>query len=285
MSWASKRECSREEDHAYCLMGIFGINMPLLYGEGENAFKRLQLEILKTSDDESLFAWWHPKDDFKLQTGLFATSPLNFWESGDITPYPFYPDRPPYDMTNKGLQIEACLIPCKWLLERPLSAYRVAFSNTPDNDSLLMMDMQYQTSPHRHFRGDQYRPWTTSEAEPLGDATTTTRIWIFPLNCRLHASQRPVVVILAEWGSKKGQCCRLFSEKSTDESFGPAWAANWQACARTTQLTYIREADAQARRLLGSLYITSPQLSIGSDSVEVGSYRDINDVEDLLWGN
>jgi hypothetical protein len=33
MSWASKRECTREEDNAYCLMGIFSINMPLLYGE------------------------------------------------------------------------------------------------------------------------------------------------------------------------------------------------------------------------------------------------------------
>lgn len=44
MAWASKRESSREEDNAYCLMGIFGINMPLLYGEGENAFRRLQLE-------------------------------------------------------------------------------------------------------------------------------------------------------------------------------------------------------------------------------------------------
>jgi hypothetical protein len=57
MSWVSKRECSREEDNAYWLMGIFGIIIPLLYGEGKNAFKRLQVEILKISDDESLFAW------------------------------------------------------------------------------------------------------------------------------------------------------------------------------------------------------------------------------------
>lgn len=103
MSWASKRECSREEDNAYCLMGIFGINMPLLYGEGDNAFKRLQLEILKTSDDESLFAWWHSEKDFKLQTGLLANSPQDFRNSADISPYPFYPERAPYDMTNKGL--------------------------------------------------------------------------------------------------------------------------------------------------------------------------------------
>ncbi|KAH8663075.1 heterokaryon incompatibility protein-domain-containing protein [Tricladium varicosporioides] len=57
MSWASKRETKRVEDIAYCLMGIFGINMPMLYGEGERAFIRLQEEIIKVSDDHSLFAW------------------------------------------------------------------------------------------------------------------------------------------------------------------------------------------------------------------------------------
>ena len=43
MSWASKRETTRTEDLAYCLLGIFGVNMPLLYGEGSNAFLRLQV--------------------------------------------------------------------------------------------------------------------------------------------------------------------------------------------------------------------------------------------------
>jgi hypothetical protein len=35
MLWASRRETTRPEDTAYCLLGIFGINMPLLYGEKE----------------------------------------------------------------------------------------------------------------------------------------------------------------------------------------------------------------------------------------------------------
>ncbi|KAH8887793.1 HET-domain-containing protein, partial [Thozetella sp. PMI_491] len=57
MSWASKRNTSREEDTAYCLLGIFDITMPLLYGEGARAFYRLQEEIIKGYEDESLFAW------------------------------------------------------------------------------------------------------------------------------------------------------------------------------------------------------------------------------------
>jgi hypothetical protein len=57
MAWASKRKTTRQEDMAYCLMGLFDVNMPLLYGEGKKAFLRLQLEILQQSDDESIFAW------------------------------------------------------------------------------------------------------------------------------------------------------------------------------------------------------------------------------------
>jgi hypothetical protein len=54
MSWAAKRQTTRTEDVAYCLMGIFDVNMPLLYGEGEKAFIRLQEEIIKENDDHSL---------------------------------------------------------------------------------------------------------------------------------------------------------------------------------------------------------------------------------------
>jgi hypothetical protein len=45
MSWASERETTRTEDLAYCLLGIFGVNMPLLYGEGTKAFLRLQVRL------------------------------------------------------------------------------------------------------------------------------------------------------------------------------------------------------------------------------------------------
>jgi hypothetical protein len=52
MSWAARRVTTRPEDEAYSLMGIFGVNMATLYGEGKsNAFRRLQLEIMQTSSD------------------------------------------------------------------------------------------------------------------------------------------------------------------------------------------------------------------------------------------
>jgi hypothetical protein len=66
LSWVSNRVTTRPEDIAYCLLGLFRINMPLLYGEGENAWIRLQKELIASSDDETIFAWssFHLTDGF-----------------------------------------------------------------------------------------------------------------------------------------------------------------------------------------------------------------------------
>ncbi|GAW21828.1 hypothetical protein ANO14919_113530 [Xylariales sp. No.14919] len=54
MTWAQGRETTREEDGAYSLMGLFQVNMPLLYGEGCRAFHRLFDEIIKKTGDQSI---------------------------------------------------------------------------------------------------------------------------------------------------------------------------------------------------------------------------------------
>ncbi|KAF2994876.1 hypothetical protein E8E14_001813 [Neopestalotiopsis sp. 37M] len=53
--WARGRNTKREEDRVYCLLGIFGVLMPMIYGEGEvNAMLRLKREINRprTSEDQ-----------------------------------------------------------------------------------------------------------------------------------------------------------------------------------------------------------------------------------------
>ena len=106
MSWASQRSTTRVEDVAYSLMGLFDVNMPLLYGEGEKAFMRLQEEIMKQSDDQSLFAWINPDVHEDSHHGLLAQSPADFSNSADVVPYRSSGLSNPFSMSNKGLRIE-----------------------------------------------------------------------------------------------------------------------------------------------------------------------------------
>ena len=80
MSWASERENTRDEDIAYCLIGLFDVSMSLRYGEGSAAFVRLQERIIQDSDDETIFAWTGVNEG---GSGLLAPSPASFNESAD----------------------------------------------------------------------------------------------------------------------------------------------------------------------------------------------------------
>jgi hypothetical protein len=55
MSWAATRTTTRLEDRAYSLLGLFDFNMPMIHGEREQAFIRLQEHIIAKSADESIF--------------------------------------------------------------------------------------------------------------------------------------------------------------------------------------------------------------------------------------
>ncbi|KAF1831216.1 hypothetical protein BDW02DRAFT_63089 [Decorospora gaudefroyi] len=78
MKWASRRATTRLEDTAYCLMGLFDVNMPLLYGEGEKAFYRLQAEIIKESNDHSILAFRSLQSDYTGYSPMLASHPSFF---------------------------------------------------------------------------------------------------------------------------------------------------------------------------------------------------------------
>ncbi|PBP26575.1 hypothetical protein BUE80_DR002502 [Diplocarpon rosae] len=117
MSWASKRKTTRIEDVAYSLLGIFGVNMPMLYGEGKRAFLRLQEEIMKHSNDHSLFAW---SCSDSAQRGLLARSPTSFQDSNDIVPSVNRLSQVPYAVTNFGLSISLAVLP--WAMDTYFAA-------------------------------------------------------------------------------------------------------------------------------------------------------------------
>ncbi|KAF6800314.1 het domain protein [Colletotrichum musicola] len=127
MSWASTRQTTRDEDLAYCLMGLFGVHMPVLYGEGlTHAFQRLQHEIIRTSPDETIFAWRaDPTQEVvdphtgelrrraQGSSGLLAATPADFARSHDVHQRALHRSSPfrLFSMTNMGLSIVAELIP------------------------------------------------------------------------------------------------------------------------------------------------------------------------------
>ncbi|KFA51934.1 hypothetical protein S40293_07071 [Stachybotrys chartarum IBT 40293] len=105
MSWAADRMTTRVEDIAYCLLGIFDVNMPMIYGEGDKAFVRLQEEILKETDDQSIFAWDASSMPASLDViGVLAPSPEYFRGSANIEAYPSSGE--PLTITNRGIQME-----------------------------------------------------------------------------------------------------------------------------------------------------------------------------------
>lgn len=110
MSWAASRRTTRSEDEAYCLLGIFGINMALLYGEGSKAFLRLQQEIIGTTSDQSVFAWRDSSSLSKdIKCGLLARAPRYFKGSKHVSRTQMATRRP-YAMTNLGIEMSTKLI-------------------------------------------------------------------------------------------------------------------------------------------------------------------------------
>ncbi|TKA73441.1 hypothetical protein B0A55_06084 [Friedmanniomyces simplex] len=132
MSWAATRTTTRPEDRTYSLLGLFGISMPLLYGEGHRAFRRLQEEIIRTSDDQSIFAWYLGSSrgdeadrvsvasaeavdgglgavdgppSWSAPTGMLALSPSDFLHCADMLPF-ISDDSPAYSITNRGVELE-----------------------------------------------------------------------------------------------------------------------------------------------------------------------------------
>lgn len=98
---------------AYCLFGIFGVNLPLLYGEGPRAFLRLQEEIVKHTTELTIFAWM-AKPTTELHRGIFARSVKEFAHAKSIilnsTGLSNPTTNPEFVVTNRGLRIEKKLV-------------------------------------------------------------------------------------------------------------------------------------------------------------------------------
>jgi hypothetical protein len=124
MSWAARRTTTRIEDMAYYLMGIFGVYMSPLYGEGHHAFIRLQEGIMRSSNDHTIFAWTSPPmaplaRGFEHVSTMLALSPDQFECSSNFKSlshsehskaFTYGGHKLDYTITNVGLAIRIPLL-------------------------------------------------------------------------------------------------------------------------------------------------------------------------------
>ncbi|KAH7120092.1 hypothetical protein B0J13DRAFT_457473, partial [Dactylonectria estremocensis] len=133
MSWASRLLAILEEDSAYSLLGIFGVQLTTMYGEGgKAAFVRLQEEILKGTDDVTLFAW--KSADEQEYRGIFAHSPSEFNHFG------VHSHRIPLKMRGRIQKSPAGILICEAFVLRsaqPDIALCVLGQPDSENESLI----------------------------------------------------------------------------------------------------------------------------------------------------
>ena len=155
MSWASMRMTSEPEDMSYCLLGLFDVNLPLMYGEGaRKAFLRLQEAIIKQTDDNSIFAWRISEEEAKtLQfSGFLARSPRDFSSSMTIytTPFGFSADSLRVTISPGGLDLNLHLEPRN--SHGLYSALLDCFSETEDHTKSRVSILVQKISTSRFFR-------------------------------------------------------------------------------------------------------------------------------------
>ncbi|KDR73249.1 hypothetical protein GALMADRAFT_726054 [Galerina marginata CBS 339.88] len=131
--WLSKRQTTRIEDMAYCLIGLLGIPLTIAYGEGEMAFYRLQVEILQRTPDMGIFIW---KGQSAVGNSMLAAKPDSFSSPtfGTLSSYTFEDDVDlSYSFTNFGLRIPLLVY------QIPASELRVVHGN--EVDTLVMVNL------------------------------------------------------------------------------------------------------------------------------------------------
>ncbi|KAL4070154.1 hypothetical protein V8B97DRAFT_2007779 [Scleroderma yunnanense] len=165
MSWAAKRKTTRVEDRAYSLLGLLNVNMPMLYGEGKKAFHCLQLEIIRTSNDQSIFAWkgadWQFFEDCNL---MELMDPSEFVQ--DLKKYTSIDEDHfgTFLITNRGIQI--------WMLLRPLGDSDSVFEawlpcRSPPSDLPVGVRLALWNSNYYRYHAPERANWKTLQLRQI----------------------------------------------------------------------------------------------------------------------
>jgi hypothetical protein len=226
ISWASNRQTTRPEDISYCLLGILGVHMPLLYGEGARAFSRLQEEVMKSGTDPTIFAW--PSSDVAVNTweGPLAPSPAAFRFAGNHRVFTSgnFVEYGPWSVTNRGIRIEdlpileeslaKALLDSEGFHRWPNKTYAVALIGCyREKQDGQRIDKQFGIALYKH--GDIYYRFRTPESLLLIDHHVKISARV---NCILHLA--PVVTYPKYKIRPDSVCPRWIIRKCPDERHG-----------------------------------------------------------------
>ena len=185
MSWAAHRKTTEIEDTAYCLMGIFGVHFPVMYGEAESAFYRLQIEIMANSDDPSLFDWTGKPGS----NTLLAASPTCF--------DPFAP--PIVDPVPATLRFAKTVhkIPFVKDLQRGIDKLSVGLFNMQERVGVnAQHPANYMAGAKVHCHGLEYAVLDVEETKWMSDAREAGRT-VYQYHI-IAESLHPITVTLGE---------------------------------------------------------------------------------------
>ncbi|KAH8753037.1 heterokaryon incompatibility protein-domain-containing protein [Diaporthe sp. PMI_573] len=157
MSWANGRETTIPEDGAYSLMGIFDVNMPLVYGEGgPKAFRRLQEAIIGVSSDLTIFAW-DPNFQANAVMDAFASRPDEFTAHKDLASS--YQSQH-FTITNKGIRMKTVL----WRIRCDDGDERLMmYIGTHKNDKCDIGIVLRKVGPNMYMRRGNIRPFVDEQ--------------------------------------------------------------------------------------------------------------------------
>jgi hypothetical protein len=194
MSWAAGRQTTRIEDEAYCLLGLFRVNMPLLYGEGRQAFRRLQEEILRVEEDYTLFTWCPNRFQATQNRDLAGTGSGGLLAGGTVDFTDFW-------TTRKGLRFGVS--PDHWFPEKfarnPFTAFTESHDHFPPYLTSRGLRMSLPLLPDEQQHGHHWACITLVSKEHEGShmlcvllrrVEGATDRYIRPLGARLYVLPR-----------------------------------------------------------------------------------------------
>ncbi|AEO64625.1 9df33e65-a608-457b-8d0c-f02dfb23ae30 [Thermothielavioides terrestris] len=271
MSWAARRETTRVEDLAYCLLGIFDVNMSLIYGEGLKAFERLQAAIVQSTADLSIFAWTDDRNPSPMYAPMLAESPRQFAWCSSIEAAQGDSVYANFAVITRGVQTDASLLQGRWLVldvRCSVGNRRVGICLRKIAGGLYA---RYKPSMALKLDTQASKAYTRLSLETITLATRLPRRYPF------HKGDDPVLgnrfsAIRIDWGTLRAWSRGIKPRShwdAQDRAFFSCNKTSWGWCVWISRIELPRGDNSSSPPVYLNLLVGCFQWSVGSPTVLV----------------